>query len=335
MKILARALAISAVATAAALAPAEQASADPAAFYKGKTLKVTVRSKPGGGYDFFGRLVARHMPRHMPGEPDAIVINMPGAGGIVATNYLMNRAKRDGTEIAIINREAALAQRLGTKGIKYDIRKLRPVGSTSSSTAVYAITDKLPIKTLAELKASKQTIKFSATGRGGGNFQRVMLLKLSGYPTEPITGYQGTQERVLAISRGDVHGTSGGAESMMGPAKEAGLRFIAYLGNAHPKLKGVPDVRTGLTADARALAALIAAPMAAGRPFLTTPDVPADRLAALRAAFKAAMEDPKLLAEANKAKRTITWTDPKVMEEVYADIMNASDAVIAQFKELM
>jgi tripartite-type tricarboxylate transporter receptor subunit TctC len=335
MKMISKALAFTAIGIAAAAAPADEARADVAGFYKGKTIKVTVRSRPGGGYDFYGRLVARHMPRHVPGSPSAIVVNMAGAGGIVATNYLMNRAKRDGTEIAIINREAALAQRLGTKGIKYDIRKLRAVGSTSSSTAVYAITDKLPIKTLADLKASKQTIKFSATGRGGGNFQRVMLLKLSGYPTEPITGYQGTQERVLAISRGDVHGTSGGAESMIGPAKEAGLRFIAYLGNAHPKLKGVPDVRTGLTKDARQLAALIAAPMAAGRPFLTTPDVPADRLAALRAAFKAAMEDPKLLSEAKKARRTITWTDPKVMEEVYSDIMNASDEVIAQFKKLM
>jgi tripartite-type tricarboxylate transporter receptor subunit TctC len=335
MKFLTKSLAYSAIGIAVASAPTDIAKADVAGFYKGKTIKMTVRSKPGGGYDFFGRLVARHMPRHIPGNPDSIVINMPGAGGIVATNYLMNRAKRDGTEIAIINREAALAQRLGTKGIKYDIRKLRAVGSTSSSTAVYAIDEKLPIKTLADLKASKTTLKFSATGRGGGNFQRVMLLKLSGYPTEPITGYQGTQERVLAITRGDVQGTSGGAESMIGPAKETGLRFIAYLGNAHPKLKGVPDVRTGLTKDARQLAALIAAPMAAGRPFLTTPDVPADRLAALRAAFKAAMEDPKLLAEAKKAKRTITWTDPKVMEEVYNDIMNASPEVIRQFKELM
>ncbi|MDX1486529.1 MAG: tripartite tricarboxylate transporter substrate-binding protein [Alphaproteobacteria bacterium] len=336
MNRLSKTLALAAASVIASVGAASgPALADTASFYKGKTIKVTVRSRPGGGYDFYGRLVARHMPRHIPGQPAAIVVNMPGAGGIVATNYLMNRAKRDGTEIAIINREAALAQRLKTKGVKYDIRKLRAVGSTASSTAVYAITEKLPIKTLADLKASKTTVKFSATGRGGGNFQRVMLLKLSGYPTLPITGYQGTQERVLAIVRGDVHGTSGGVESMMGPAKEAGLRFIAYLGNAHPKLKDVPDVRTGLTPDGRKLAALIAAPMAAGRPFLTTPDVPEDRLAALRAAFKAAMSDPKLLQEAKKANRTITWTDPVVMEEVYNDIMNASDAVIAQFKELM
>lgn len=314
---------------------AAPAQADTAGFYKGKKMKLTIRSSPGGGYDFYGRLVARHMPRHLAGKPNMIVINMPGAGGIVATNYLMNRAKRDGTEMAIINREAALAQRLGTKGIKYDIRKLISIGSTSSSTAVYAITNKLPINNLAQLKAHKGTVKFSATGRGGGNFQRVMLLKLSGYPTVPITGYSGTQERVLAIARGDVHGTSGSFESIKGPAKETGLKMIAYIGNRHPDLKGVPDVRTGLNADGRKLAALIAAPMAGGRPFLTTPAVPKDRVAALRGAFKAALSDPALLKEAKKAKRSITWTDPKIMDEVYNDIMNASDEVIAKFKQLM
>lgn len=336
MSFIARLLTLAALGTAGTIALSSGAAhADTAGFYKGKTLKLTVRSSPGGGYDFYGRLVARHITRHISGKPSAIVINMPGAGGIVATNYLANRAKRDGTEMAIINREAALAQRLKTKGIKYDIRTLIAIGSTSSSTAVYAIKKNLPIDTLAQLKASKKTFKFSATGRGGGNFQRVMLLKLSGYPTQPITGYSGTQERVLAIVRGDVHGTSGSYESMKGPAKESGLKFIAYLGNAHPGLKGVPDVRGALSADGRKLAALIAAPMAAGRPFLTSPNVAKDRVAALRGAFKAAMEDPKLLAEAKKARRSISWTDPRIMEEVYNDIMGASDEVIAQFKKLM
>ncbi len=311
------------------------ARADAGAWYKGKTMKLTVRSNPGGGYDFYGRLIARHITRHISGKPRIIVINMAGAGGIVATNYLANRAKRDGTELAIINREAALAQRLKTKGVKYDIRTLIPVGSTSSSTAVYAITKKLPIKTLADLKKSKTVIKFSATGRGGGNFQRVKLLELSGYPTQPITGYHGTQERVLAIVRGDVHGTSGSFESMKGPAKESGLRFIAYLGNAHPSLKGVPDVRGALSADGKKLAALIAAPMAAGRPFFTAPKTPKARVGVLRASFKAAMQDPELIKEAKKADRSVAWTDPVIMEEVYRDIMNASDEVINQFKKLM
>jgi len=89
------------------------AEAGAAPFYKGKTLRVIIRSNPGGGYDFYGRLMVRHMPRHLPGNPSAIAVNMPGAGGIVAGNYMMNRAKRNGTEIAILTRELALAQRTG------------------------------------------------------------------------------------------------------------------------------------------------------------------------------------------------------------------------------
>jgi len=336
MSSIARLLTLTALGAAGAVALSPgTAHADTAGFYKGKTLKLTVRSGPGGGYDFYGRLVARHITRHLPGKPRVIVINMPGAGGIVATNYLANRAKRNGTEMAIINREAALAQRLKTKGVKYDIRKLIAVGSTSSSTAVYALAKNHPVNTLARLKAHKKTVKFSATGRGGGNFQRIMLLKLSGYPTTPITGYSGTSERVLAIVRGDVAGTSGSYESLTRSIKESGLKLIAHIGNAHPDLKGVPDVRKGLTNNGRKLAALIAAPMAAGRPFMTTPAVPKDRVAALRGAFKAALSDPALLKEAKKARRSVSWTDPRVMEEVYADIMGASDEVIAQFKKLM
>jgi tripartite-type tricarboxylate transporter receptor subunit TctC len=323
MSSIARFLTLAALGAAggAVLAPGA-AHADVAGFYKGKTLKLTIRSGAGGGYDFYGRLVARHITRHLPGKPRTIVINMPGAGGIVA-------------DLAIITREAALAQRLKPNGVKYDIRKLIAIGSTSSSTAVYALTKKHPVNTLAQLKGQKKTVKFSATGRGGGNFQRIMLLKLSGYPTQPITGYSGTSERVLAIVRGDVAGTTGSYESLLKQVKESGLKFIAYIGNAHPDLKGVPDVRAGLTANGRKLAALIAAPMAAGRPFMTTPAVPKDRVAALRRAFKAALADPALLKEAKKARRSISWTDPRVMEEVYNDIMNASDAVIAQFKQLM
>ncbi|HSR56228.1 MAG TPA: tripartite tricarboxylate transporter substrate-binding protein [Alphaproteobacteria bacterium] len=337
MKTFAKTLALCAAGAAVAtFSTAGDARADVASFYKGKTIKVVVRSSPGGGYDFYGRLIARHMPRHIPGNPEAIVVNMPGAGGVVATNYMMNRAKRDGTEIAIIHREYAISQRLKAKGVKYDVRKLTPIGSTASSSMVYALKKDHPVDTLAELKAYKDgPVKFSATGRGGGNFQRVMLLKLSGYPVRSIMGYQGTQERVLAITRGDVHGTGGSYESLIGPAKEAGLKFFAYLGNAHPDLKGVPDVRTGLTPDGRKLAALMAAPMAAGRPFVTAPGVPQERVAALRAGFKAALSDPKLLAEAKKADRSISWTDPKTMEEINNDIINASDEVIAQFKQLM
>lgn len=304
-------------------------------FYKGKTIKVVIRSSPGGGYDFYGRLLARHIPRHIPGNPNAIPVNMPGAGGIVATNYLMNRAKRDGTEIAILNRELAIAQRTKAKGVKYDARQLIPIGSAASSTSVIVLDGNHPVKNIADLKKYGKVVKLAVTGPGSGSYQRAAMLKFDGFPVESITGYASSQERFLAIARGEVQGTVNSYESTSAAIEEQGLVPIAYLGNRHPALEGVPNLRSVLSEKGRQLASLMAAPMTAGRPFFTTPKAPADRVSALRAAFKASLADPKLLADAKKAKRSITWTDPKEMESINNDILDASDDVMAQFKKLM
>lgn len=305
-------------------------------FYAGKTLKVVIRSGPGGGNDFYGRLLARHMPRHIPGNPDTIPVNMPGGGGIVAANYLTNRAKRDGSEIAILSRALAIVQRSKATGVKYDVRKLIPLGSPASSTAVLLLAKDHPVNDLGEIKARGETVRMSTTGPGGGAYQRSMVLKLDGYPMDVVTGYVGTDEKVLAVVRGEVHGTAGSYESMRTAIREEGLKPIAYLGSPHPELDPkLNDMRQYLSPNGRALASLLAAPLEAGRPFFTAPGVPADRVAVLRAAFKKAVQDPALLAEAKKAGRDISYTDPKQMEATYKDILDASDEVMAQFKKLM
>jgi tripartite-type tricarboxylate transporter receptor subunit TctC len=136
-----------------------------AQYYKGKTIKMIVRSAPGGGYDFYGRLMARHMPKHIPGNPDMIVVNMPGAGGIVAANYLAQRAKRNGTEIAILTRELALAQRTGEVGVRYDLQKLNAIGSAASSTFLIVMGKNQSIKSYEQLKNSNKPVLFAATDR--------------------------------------------------------------------------------------------------------------------------------------------------------------------------
>ena len=312
------------------LAGAPAAVAAP--FYKGKTIKITVRSSPGGGYDFYGRLIARHLARHIPGNPDIIVINLPGAGGIVATNYLMNRAKRNGTELGILNRELAMAQRVKSTGVKYDVRKLIPIGSAASSTQVTVMAGNHPVKTLADLKKYDKPVLMAVTGPGSGSYQGASLLKLDGFPIKVITGYSGGQERFLAIARGEVHGTVNSYESTIAAIREHGFRVIAYYGAKHPTLgPNVPHVREGLSKTGRQLVALMAAPMAAGRPFFTTPGVPADRVKILRAAFKATIEDPQLIKEAKRAKRSVGWTDPKDMRAIYDDTLNAPDEVVNLF----
>lgn len=302
-------------------------------FYKGKKLKMIVRSGAGGGYDYYGRLVARHMAKYIPGKPKMIVINMPGAGGIVAANYMMNRAKRGGIEFAILSREIAISQRTRETGVKYDVRELTALGSAAASTSVMVLAKDHPVKTLAQLKDYKGVVKFAATGPGSGSYQRAILLKNDGYPVVPITGYTSTPERFLSVVRGDTQGTSNSYESTKTAIKEMGLVPIAYLGVARPELKGIPDLRDVLSPSGKQFASLMAAPLAAGRPFFTTPGVPKARTTMLRAAFKSALEDPELLKEAKKAKRSISWTDPKQMDEINAGILAASDDVVAMFKE--
>ena len=316
----------------AALGLSQAPDASAQSFYKGKTIKMIVRSAPGGGYDFYGRLLARHMPRHIPGNPDMIVINMPGAGGIVAANYLANRAKRNGTEIAILTRELALAQRTGEVGVKYDLKKLSPVGSAASSTFLIVMGKNQPIKTYEQLKNSSKPVLFAATGPGAGSYQYPAVLKQDGMNVKIITGVIGGQARFLSIERGEVNGTANSYESTRKAIKEFGLIPILYNGAPIAALKGVPHIGTHLSKNGKAIAALMGAPLAAGRPFFTTPDVPADRLKMLQAAFKAALHDPKLLKEAKRAKRNVAWTDPSLMTRINAQILGASDTVIAAFK---
>jgi tripartite-type tricarboxylate transporter receptor subunit TctC len=302
-------------------------------FYKGKNLKMIVRSGAGGGYDYYGRLIARHMVKYIPGKPKMIVVNLPGAGGIVAANYMMNRAKKGGIEFAILSREIAISQRTRETGVNYDVRRLIALGSAAASTSVMVMAKNHPVKTLAQLKAYKGIVKFAATGPGSGSYQRAVLLRNDGYPVKPITGYVSTPERFLAVVRGDTDGTSNSYESTKTAIKEMGLVPIAYLGVARPELKGIPDLRSVLSPRGKQFASLMAAPLAAGRPFFTTPGVPKARIAMLRAAFKSALDDRELLAEAKKAKRSISWTDPKEMDDINAGILSASDDVVSMFKE--
>jgi tripartite-type tricarboxylate transporter receptor subunit TctC len=302
-------------------------------FYKGKTIKVTIRSSPGGGYDFYGRLIARHIAKHIPGNPNTISVNMAGAGGVVAANYLANRATRDGTEMAILNRGVAIAQRMKVTGVKYDVAKLIPLGSPASSSAVWVIRGDHPIKTMEDLKNFKRPVKFSSTGKGSASNQMVLVLEADGYPVTVITGYSGMSEKVLAISRGDVDATCCAYGTLRTYIKEANLHVIAKLG-VHPDLNKYPDVRDALSKDGQALVNFMAAPLVAGRPFFTTPRVIKSRVKILRTAFKAVIDDPELQREAKKAKRNVSFTSPEEMERVYQGILEASDKVVAEFKKL-
>ena len=131
-------------------------------FYKGKTVTIVVRSNPGGGYDTYGRLIANHIGKHIPGNPDVIVQNMPGAGGIVAANYLDSQADQDGTVLAIFDRGAAFTQRVGKEGVNYDVSKWNLLGSATGEAYAYVAAKDAPFNSLSELKALSEEYRSSA-----------------------------------------------------------------------------------------------------------------------------------------------------------------------------
>lgn len=305
-------------------------------FFKGKSIKVVIRSTAGdGGNDFYGRLMARHMPRHIPGNPGTIPINMAGASGVVAANYIYSRAKRDGTEIGILARAIAVAQRTKTKGVQYDVRELIPLGSVANDTAVFFVTKASKLNSLKDLKRDGPEVLFAATGTSGGPYQRAMLLKLDGYPIKIITGYASNAEKVLAMMRGEVEMSAGSIETVIGSVREEKFRIVGMLGAPHPDMPpNVPDLREVLGPDQRALATLLLAPLEAGRPFYAPPNVPPDRVTMLRAAFAKAISDPQLLDEARRAQKNITPTDPERMAKTNLEVLAAPDAVVENFKKI-
>jgi tripartite-type tricarboxylate transporter receptor subunit TctC len=257
---------------------------------------------------------------------------MPGAGGIVAANYLDSQADQDGTVLAIFDRGAAFTQRVGKEGVAYDVSKWNLLGSATGEAYAYVAAKDAPFNSLSELKALSDNQKFSATGPGSDSYTYTELLQNAGMPVKLISGYVGTQEKLLAIIRGEVQGTAGSFGSIAEQAEAEGLKVIGLLGNvpSRPELQQLANFMPDSQMPTMAVAV---APLAAGRPFATTPNVPADRVKILQDAFAAALKDPELIAEAEKAGRPLDYMGPKDLADLYANILAASDDVIKKFTE--
>jgi len=317
---------------AAALTVLGATAASAQADFSGETVNVYIRSSAGGGYDDYGRLIARHIGKYLPGNPDVVAINKPGAGGIVAANYMARQARRDGTEIAILDRGIAFAQRLEKPGIAYDVSELSPIGSAQSEAYAFVVSADTPVDNVDEFFAHDGTLRFATTGPGSDSWRYGELLAGWGAPIEQIGGYEGTSEKILAVARGEVQGTSGSYGSLIDAAEAEGFKFIGSFGT----VRQLPDLQkfsTIVPEGDRALYAVATASLEAGRPFFAPPGVTEERLAALREAFRKALEDPELQAEAEKAGRDVAYLSPEEMTALYADILGASDEVIAKFGE--
>jgi tripartite-type tricarboxylate transporter receptor subunit TctC len=312
-------------------------------FYKGKRMTLIVGSTPGGGYDAYARLFARHMGRHIPGNPSFLVKNMPGAGSLKATNFVYNIAPQDGTVIGGIQRGNAFEPILGnTIGPKFDPMKFQWLGSLNNEAGIIKTRKVHPVKTIADAK--KQKAIMGSSGADTEIFPS-LLNNTIGTKFEVISGYPSTTTVELAIERRELDGLAHSFSSMVQRAPDWRKKFniLAQLSlRKHPDPPNVPlvfelinkdPVVKGLTVDeVNTMWRLMLTQKVMGRPYTLGPGVPKDRVAGLRLAFKNTVKDPVFIADANKQKREIVPVDGQAIQGMITKVASAPKSLIAKLK---
>ncbi len=329
---------------ALALMPAVAAAQSAEDFYKSKRLTLIVGYAPGGGYDTYARMAAPHFARNLAGNPTIIVQNMPGADSLTALNHLSNRASRDGSMIATFSRTLAISPLLGQLSkdkAQYDPQKLYWIGSFNNEVSVIAVWAASGVKSVDDLKSREVLV--GATGLTSSNaVYPYVANNVIGTKFKVITGYPGTSHMTLAMERGEIHGNGGWSLSSIfaqHPAwlKEKKLNILMQLSTSkHPSLPDVPlilDFAKNQT-ERKALE-LVFAPLALGRPLAAPPGIPADRGAALRAAFDATVKDKAFLAAAEKAKLDITPIGGPDIQQLIANMYSATPEVVELAKKVV
>ncbi len=295
-------------------------------FYKGKTVTILVGFSPGGGFDLNARLLARHMGKHIPGNPDMVVSNMNGAASLTAVQYLDTRAPKDGTVIDTFNFGLIADSKLFPERVKVDLRNYGWIGSISVDVSSCYTWGALGMKTLDDVR-KRPIVHMGDVGPGTSAFvNQNILKKIFGVNVRQVIGYPGSAEQRIAIERGELDGDCGAWASMPADWVEGGK--VNPLMRSSPTLvPGMPDTVPYMgdiapNAHARALIELLTASGGVGRPFIVSSAVPAERVEVLRAAFDATMRDRDFLAEAARLRFPVT---PKtgaaalrVVEEIYA-----------------
>jgi len=322
----------------------QQASAQSAAeFYRGKTITIVVGSDVGGGYDLTARTVARHLVRHIPGRPNIVVENRPGAGSIIASNYVYEIAPKDGTVIGAVQRPIPSQVLFGDAGVRFDARKMQWIGSTTNELGVVVAWHTAPHKTIDDVFKHEMIVGGPGPATDPELFPRAMN-KVFGTRFKVVSGYKGMAQLVLAMEREEVQGIGNWSFSDIEKGRadwvtEKKIRILLQLGisrSASPLLRDVPLIADIARDDEqRSVFNILLGMKAMGRPYFVAPGVPAVQTDALRSAFMATMRDPEFLAE---AARTLGQIDPLTgpeMQELIRDVYALPPEVIAKAREIV
>jgi tripartite-type tricarboxylate transporter receptor subunit TctC len=303
--------------------------------FAGKTITIIVGYKPGGGYDGTARMLARHLPAHIPGKPTVIVQNMPGGNSIIAANHVYNVAKPDGLTIGTFNRNLPIAQLTRVAGVKFDITKFAWIGSAANETTILAIRDDLPYKTFAELRKAKEPVVIGSTGPGANTYDFPLLLKdLVGVNLKIVSGYSSSADIMLAVERKEVDGRAGSYSSIQPFIDRKLVHPVIRARSSSKELQKLPlDEDFAPNPRAKAIMALRSAPELIARPYVLPPATPADIVKTLRDAFAATIKDPATQAEAKKTQQDLEYTSGDEAEKILKEVLSQPKDIVDEFSK--
>lgn len=316
-------------------------AADVASFYKGRELDVVIGSTPGGGFDTYGRFLARHMYRHIPGTPTMVPKNMPGAGGLKEMTYLMTAAPKDGSVIGIINPVMTTAPLLTPEVAKFDPLKYEWIGSANAEISTCGFWSKSGVTSVEDL-TRRELIIGGVGPSSGSTLDAITLKQVLGLPFKIVAGYSGLSEVALAGQRGEVDGACGLNVTTLKSAhwdaiQRGELRIILQTSlRNHPELPGVANVFSlAKTEEQKQIMQMTFGPWIYGRSFVAPPGTDKDRVAALREAFQKTMKDPLFLAEAEKARLEVNPATPEEIAKLIKEIYDTPPAVIEKTRAML
>jgi tripartite-type tricarboxylate transporter receptor subunit TctC len=317
-------------------------------FFKGKSIRLIVGNTPGGAQDDWARFLAQHLGRSIPGNPDIVVQNMGGAGGIIAANYVYNVAKPDGLTLGFVNPAIYIDQLIGANEVKFDWAKFSWIGSPEQIDQVLFMRSDMPYTTLEALRNAPEPPRCAALARAGlGYFLPKLLEEALGIKLNMVLGYGGGGEMNLAIEKGEVHCRAGTVSAYVGREptrtwiKNGFVRALVQSGEKrYPKLPDVPTIYEAMDShktadDTKRLARVLLSSGDLGRPIIGSPGIPGERIKALREGFTKAMNDPALVADANKRKWDLDPTRGEQLEATAKEIMVQPKEVIEKVKKLL
>ena len=320
-----------------------------APFYQGKQIKVVVGFTASGFYDRWARLLARFMPKYIPGNPEMIVQNMPGAGSVVATNFVYSVAKPDGLTIGFPSSAIYLDQLIGRAEAKFDIRKFNWIGSPVQEPVIFYIRADSPYKSISDIRNAKEPPKCGATGTVSTDFILARLLEDTMPPLkiDTVLGYPGGAEIDLAVEKNEVicRGMTAspyhGREPFISWQKKNFVRVLLFTGDKRDER--LPDVPTldeifdkeKVPEGGRRVAEVILAAEKFGRPIIAGPGIPPERVKILRQSFDQAMKDPELLAEAKKGRMDVDPTTGEALAKLATRVLDQPPEVLARVKKIL